>query len=323
MKNIKDFGYGGAAYGLKKTPFFAFSQFAYTAIKYYNFFSGGITALNSLSFPNSDDQILSIEEIGFDYGNHTANTSDFFQILKNDKVIFRCPIWELVSKDVIARIATITLKDFGVKFKRLKNPIIVNGTDNIKIQGYLSGGTSFTTYIRGTKYSKSYPFVYNERNGKTVERNDFTLYHQKTVATGSNIIFSNETNDLLISKNLPLSNRESFVVNAIEVLDLALALATDAEVSTAGGESINLTNELRLILNNTEVLKVSDLGLFSYIHKSATSDFIESKYGTLILPEPIIIPASSSVQVLFNSVARTKASTTLLFMLKGELLTEV
>ena len=171
MKTIRNFGYGNAGSTVKKSTFTAFSQQSYSGLKYYNFFSGGISATNSLNFPNSDDQILSIEEIGF-IGSNVLNVDDFLQIIKNDKVILKIPTWDFAEKNVSASIATFLVKDFHLGFKRLKNPIIVNGTDSFKIQGYLGTNSSnYTIYLRGKKFSKTVPFIYNEANGKNIARN--------------------------------------------------------------------------------------------------------------------------------------------------------
>jgi len=327
MKSLQNFGMGTPGANVRTTPFSAFSYKTYGGAGYHSFFSGGISSTQNMSFPNSSDQIIEINSLALQSSINLAayNSSDHLLITKNDKVLLKIPLWEICPKSLSYSAASGSFKSYVLDFKRFINPIIVNGADNFKIQLYFSTAGTYIIHLRGKKYSKLSAFEYNEKGkaANVLEKNDFTLYHQKTIATGSNSILNSESNENLYSKLLPLSNRESFVLNAIEIACSSAAL-TAAEIATAEGEILSYSNELKILVNNVEVLKTSDINLYSYVFYEVPSNYTTSfKHSKYILDQQIIFPSNANVQIYFNAGARTKAPTANIFMFKGELIREV
>lgn len=324
MKTLQNFGMVTPGANVRNVPFHAFSYKSWDSSKTYSFFSGGISATQNASFPNSDDQIIVVNEIGLSGFEGYLSSNSYLTITKNDKVICKFSAQELCSKNISFTHAGGSYIEKKNKYKKLLNPIIINGNDNIKFNAFINAnGVNPVLYLRGEKFNKLSAFSFDERKNKNIEKNDFTLFHYKTIATGNNLLFINEPTEANYSKLLPLGSRESFVLNALEIAGTA-NLASEVDIITAAQEMDSYTNELKILVNNTEIFRTSDVEVNSYLFNLSAS-YLATHYreGGIILPKPIVIPSNSSIDVIYTAGARTKAFTSTLFMLKGELIKEV
>ena len=178
-------------------------------------------------------------------------------------------------------------------------------------------------YLRGIKYSKIAAFDYDERKNSALKKFDYTIAEYRSItASTANNLFNGGLSDALYSKQLPLGNKESFQLNAIEIRNESAALLT-GEPATAASEAANTANKLKIVINSVEVLDLVDYSMQTYKLSLAAGTELYQKNNGLILPEPIIFPAGASVQVIYTAGARTKLPLATLFMLKGELIKEV
>lgn len=318
MNKLQNFGMNGNK-NLIATPFNCFSYRAGGSAGYYSFFDGGVSDNQNFSFPNTEDNIIRIDRIFLDgFSVLQIEQNSFLEITRNDKVVCKLPLWEIISKDVDVFNAGAHFIKKDTAGKRLINPIYINGSEGIKIRIYNASLSSMTLFLSGLKYSKNEVLNLDLRRNNGLEKNDFSLYHYKTTATGSNILFAQESVESKYSKLLPLGSSESFILNAIEIVTLGLP----ASPNLAPNDLLNYHNSLIININNSKKLEVNDYLLYSYFFFPPSNER-RVKYENYILPMPLIFPEKASVSVIFNSTVRTNCPLDSLFIFKGELIKEV
>lgn len=267
-----------------------------------------------------------------------AFTRSYLQITVNDREFLKIPLFEILCAHFTSTIGanTLSYKELlTCRSKKLQFPIILNSTSNVQANLVLSANAATalnTGLIRleftGVKFDKMSAFNFDEIQGRMISRSPYTMYDSNAIwaAAGSTDLFSTRNKaDVDLSKAFPLSDRETFSIEAIETMFFSRSQAFNTALA-----ELRQTN-LTITVNDVEVFNGGSLEMHSLLNYNAGNftdaddadntayTTFEYKRGGLILPEPILVPGTAIVKVNLSYVAPVALTDFYSVALKGTL----
>lgn len=308
----------------------------------YNFFTAplGNPFTSNFVIPFSGDNVFFLKKLALycDISDVTITGTifgelmqSFLEIWVNDRQQYKGSLIKFLNfgwQNIDAAVAgEVSVSVFEEREKVFVNPIIINSTANIRFRLHMNAaavaalvGANLFLVMTGFQFDKLKQFEYDELMSNQFQRLDFDMYDiQLAVAAANNYqLFANPNrSEELFSKVLPLSESETFQVEAIQVIfsEHAGAVAPNHNLWFPRKE-----NRLSVYLNDVSFWD-------SYISKALCyyGDYVPAAVNNRlsiwrrdVLETPILIPAKSNNSVVLQQPASTTPAATQPFLVSFE-----
>lgn len=337
MKALTNFGYPLAGDNVRRKAgqLYDNGTFATATTEYNLFINPAVSIYNrNRNFPLSGMEVFFINQIQVWLGLTTALTysaeliqamrESFIQIIVDEREKIKIPLLECANFSYGDYIGATTFESLSQKvFNRarlLQIPIVINANSNVQVKLVTQSTTStafnaatFKVYLNGIKYDKLYDFEWDNWKGKPLEELSYSIYDVVTITANEETVecFSTRNKAItLFSKTLPLSDKENFQIEAIELFGYGTTTTSSLQA---------VLNEMRdmyleITVDDTRFLESTALNMSSAAWAAAGSfqdadaaataitQLVLHK-GTYVLPVPIIIPANSKASVKLRHAA--------------------
>jgi len=297
------------------------------------------------NFPISNNEIFWINEIQLCLDDSfpftpEALTRSYISISVDDRIKGKFPFAECLTFSIQNQqdnAATDLSRAFTTKINRkrlLQFPILINSSSNVVVKLEMSSNSAtqmnnknIRVYLKGIKFDKIEPFVYDPRKSNNIERLNFTFYDTLSFNTsgGSFDLFSTQNKNVFdFSKIFPLGDKEVFSIENIELF----FNSNSVNVGTSTNDYTILKqlrqSLLKIIIDDIEFINFSNddfVTLFLFNTSSTLSNMRYFSNKGYTLPTPISIPSQSRVKITLDIPAITYLSNSDYFtvMLKGTL----
>ncbi|MEM3373353.1 MAG: hypothetical protein QXF76_04020 [Candidatus Anstonellales archaeon] len=356
VNQLKTFGYPNVGDNVRVKPYNMYDTLTITSsIQAYYFFvnSNLDQTLRNRILPISSNEIIFINSLNLELSNldHLPYDTNIDKIFTNscltisvdDRIKFKTCLAEVLNFNIANNNAqggtsTDTTFLYETRIKRKRNllfPIIINSSSNVSIKLELDSAAAtilnnknIRINLRGVKFDKMTPFVYDPVRDNRIERLSFTLYDSNLYnqSGGTYDLFSTQNKaNTLYSKIFPLGDKESFSIENIEIF---FATAADTTTAFNAGALYNtlLRAILKIYIDDIEFVNFLDEEFITLLRilKNSSYEYWSNHYFTnfgFTLDNPIIIPAASRVKATITLPATNYLRNTDYFtvMFKGTL----
>lgn len=326
-----------------------------TGVLEYNLFTNPALSVYSRNrtFPLSGSEIFFINSIKLMLNLPQANQADsvihgflresFIQISVDEREKIKIPVLECIDfsfakyqgYDATPALVTMVAAHFK-RHRKLQHPIIINANSNVSVK-LVTNVTSasaldtitFKAYLDGVKLDKLNDYEVDFVKNNTLEELSYSIYDVATLAATEETLemFSNRNKAVtLFNKTLPLSDKENFQIEAIEIF-----LASGRNASTPA-DVLAEANDfyLEIVVDDVSFYQGMNANMFSLFHArsvtlqdsngdNSNANVCEIITSVYVLPEPIIIPANSKASVKLRHGAIVAISGNVLVDFRGTL----
>lgn len=368
MKNsLSLFGYPGAGDNARRKSGALYDNGAIASgTVQYNLFTN--TSLSTYDrnrvFPLSGSEIFEINSVSvyFDFYQATKYSNNlsvflqesFVQIFVDEREKLKLPLLEVASFFFGSSIGQGTAyaeaqtlhTNFHKRQRNLQHAIIINANSNVKIvlvtTSAMSAAFNLSTFkvtLSGIKYDKLTDFEVDFVKNNNLERLSYSLYDVVSLTSAEETVecFSVRNKaETLFNKVLPLSDKENFQIEAIEIFG-----RTDKTNQQLAAYDINhvldemMDYSLEINVDDVNLFQGNDPQMFGCgFYKNAEIDntggvdttkvnLLKIMSNTYVLPVPIVIPANSKASIKLRHRALTVPGGNVLISLKGTLIRKI
>lgn len=361
--NFQNFGYPKPGDNVRGKPAVIFDSVPFVSgqMEYVLYNSTALgSATRNKALPLSSGEVMFINKISASWLEYdslfTAQSAAdwlmfyYLQVFINDREVLKIPmalIMDIFDESSLFDVSSAEYSAIGYKrtrsHKKFAQPLILNGNDNVvfRISGYGTGiptyynGKSLRVTMSGTKYDKLTSFDWDNIKSKQYVKTPYVVYDVNTFADAAQTwrLFTDKTKDLgKRSKVFPLSNDESFVIEAIS----GHYVSRDETKFPYLIFSELYKNKLNITINGVEFFDGISPDMFNLYEYNTN---IAASWGTpdeialrrsfsdinnfYVLDTPIIVPANAEVVTSLVQPAMQYGDYSFMWCLHGTLIQRV